>query len=290
MRAHADAAGLSDSVIVNTCAVTAEAVRQAGQAIRKARRERPQAKIIVTGCAAQIDPSRFAAMDEVDHVIGNQEKLQAKTFMRFGVAGGERVVVNDIMSVRETASHLIEGFGVARPRLCADPERLRPPLHLLRHSLRPRAFALGAGGRGGGASASPRREGLCRDRADRRRHHRLWQGPSRRDVARQARALSAEARAGASAPQAVLDRLGRGRRGPACGDRRGGAADAASASVVAIGRRPHVEAHEAAARPRRLGPLLRHGPAASSRHGVRRRSHRGISHRNRCDVRELAQS
>ena len=111
MRAHADAAGLSDSVIVNTCAVTAEAVRQAGQAIRKARRERPQAKIIVTGCAAQIDPSRFAAMDEVDHVIGNQEKLQAKTFMRFGVAGGERVVVNDIMSVRETASHLIEGFG-----------------------------------------------------------------------------------------------------------------------------------------------------------------------------------
>jgi threonylcarbamoyladenosine tRNA methylthiotransferase MtaB len=111
MRAHADAAGLSDSVIVNTCAVTAEAVRQAGQAIRKARRERPQAKIIVTGCAAQIDPSRFAAMDEVDHVIGNQEKLQAKTFMRFGIAGGERVVVNDIMSVRETASHLIEEFG-----------------------------------------------------------------------------------------------------------------------------------------------------------------------------------
>ncbi len=115
MRARACAAGLSEAVIVNTCAVTAEAVRQAGQAIRKARRERPDARIIVTGCAAQIDPSRFAAMAEVDHVIGNQEKLEAGTFARFGIDGGERVVVNDIMSVRETASHLIDGFG-ARAR------------------------------------------------------------------------------------------------------------------------------------------------------------------------------
>jgi threonylcarbamoyladenosine tRNA methylthiotransferase MtaB len=85
MRAHADAAGLSEAVIVNTCAVTAEAVRQARQAIRKARRARPGAKIVVTGCAAQIDPGTFAAMDEVDHVIGNQEKLDAKTFARFGL-------------------------------------------------------------------------------------------------------------------------------------------------------------------------------------------------------------
>jgi threonylcarbamoyladenosine tRNA methylthiotransferase MtaB len=112
MRAHADSAGLSEAVIVNTCAVTAEAVRQAGQAIRKAKRARPNARIIVTGCAAQIDPSRFATMKEVDHVIGNQEKLEAGTFARFGVAGGERVVVNDIMSVRETAAHMIDGFGV----------------------------------------------------------------------------------------------------------------------------------------------------------------------------------
>jgi threonylcarbamoyladenosine tRNA methylthiotransferase MtaB len=111
MRAHADAAGLSEAVIVNTCAVTGEAVRQARQAIRKARRERPHAKIVVTGCAAQIDPARFAAMDEVDHVIGNQEKLEAKTFARFGLEHSERVVVNDIMSVRDTAAHLIEGFG-----------------------------------------------------------------------------------------------------------------------------------------------------------------------------------
>ncbi|HEX9752364.1 MAG TPA: tRNA (N(6)-L-threonylcarbamoyladenosine(37)-C(2))-methylthiotransferase MtaB [Methyloceanibacter sp.] len=111
MREHAAAAGLSDAVIVNTCAVTAEAVRQAGQAIRKVRRKHPEAKIIVTGCAAQIDPARFAAMDEVDHVIGNQEKLDARTFASFGIEGSERVVVNDIMSVKETASHLIEGFG-----------------------------------------------------------------------------------------------------------------------------------------------------------------------------------
>jgi threonylcarbamoyladenosine tRNA methylthiotransferase MtaB len=111
MREQASTAGLSDAVIVNTCAVTAEAVRQARQAIRRARRERPTAKIIVTGCAAQIDPSRFAIMEEVDHVIGNQEKLAAKTFAGVSIEGSERVVVNDIMSVRETASHLIEGFG-----------------------------------------------------------------------------------------------------------------------------------------------------------------------------------
>ncbi len=111
MREHAASAGLSDAVIVNTCAVTAEAVRQARQAIRRARRERPQAKIVVTGCAAQIDPARFARMDEVDHVIGNQEKLEARTFAGLGTEASERVVVNDIMSVRETAGHLIEGFG-----------------------------------------------------------------------------------------------------------------------------------------------------------------------------------
>ena len=115
MKAHAAAAGLDDTVIVNTCAVTAEAVRQATQLIRRVRRERPLAKIIVTGCAAQIEPERFADLAEVDHVIGNAEKMQADTFA--GLARGlatddsERVLVNDIMSVRETASHLIAGFG-----------------------------------------------------------------------------------------------------------------------------------------------------------------------------------
>ena len=111
MREHAAAAGVTDAVIVNTCAVTAEAVRQARQAIRKARRKNPGAKIVVTGCAAQIDPDRFAAMDEVDRVIGNQEKLEVKTFLGLGTGDSEKVTVNDIMSVKETAGHLIEGFG-----------------------------------------------------------------------------------------------------------------------------------------------------------------------------------
>ena len=108
MRRHADAAGLTDTVIVNTCAVTGEAERQARQAIRRARREKPGARIIVTGCSAQIDPARYAAMDEVDRVIGNEEKLQAGAFL--GLDAGPRVQVNDIMSARETAGHLIEGF------------------------------------------------------------------------------------------------------------------------------------------------------------------------------------
>ena len=111
MRKHASDAGLGATVIVNTCAVTQESVRQARQAIRRARRENPQAKIVVTGCAAQIDPAPFAAMDEVDHIIGNQEKTEARTFLGLGCGDTERVKVNDIMSVKETAGHLIEGFG-----------------------------------------------------------------------------------------------------------------------------------------------------------------------------------
>ena len=107
MRTHAADAGLSDAVIVNTCAVTGEAVRQARQTIRRARRERPDALIIVTGCAAQIDPAAFAAMPEVDRVIGNTEKMSAAAFM----PNVERVRVADIMDVRETAPHLIDGFS-----------------------------------------------------------------------------------------------------------------------------------------------------------------------------------
>ncbi len=116
MRRHAAAAGLEDAVIVNTCAVTGEAVRQARQAIRRARRERPTASIIVTGCAAQIDPRSFADMPEVTRVIGNAEKMKAETFAGLGLlADTPRVHVNDIMSVRETAAHLVDGLdGRAR--------------------------------------------------------------------------------------------------------------------------------------------------------------------------------
>jgi threonylcarbamoyladenosine tRNA methylthiotransferase MtaB len=107
VRAEATAAGLAGGIIVNTCAVTSEAERQARQAIRRARRQNPDATIIVTGCAAQIDPERFAAMPEVDRVIGNQEKLERASF---NGDTAERVAVNDIMAVRETAGHLIPGY------------------------------------------------------------------------------------------------------------------------------------------------------------------------------------
>jgi len=97
-----------DLVIVNTCAVTAEAERQARQAIRRARRERPDARIVVTGCAAQISPDRFAAMPEVDRVIGNREKMEKATWAPDAPRTG--TTVGDIAAVRETASHLIAGF------------------------------------------------------------------------------------------------------------------------------------------------------------------------------------
>ncbi|MBK8456271.1 MAG: tRNA (N(6)-L-threonylcarbamoyladenosine(37)-C(2))-methylthiotransferase MtaB [Phyllobacteriaceae bacterium] len=101
------------AVVVNTCAVTGEAVRQARQAIRKARRDHPAARIIVTGCAAQTEPGVFAAMDEVDLVLGNEEKLHARHYRAlpdFGVNDFEKVRVNDIMSVRETAGHMVDAL------------------------------------------------------------------------------------------------------------------------------------------------------------------------------------
>lgn len=122
MRREAETAGLGGlkggAVIFNTCAVTAEAVRQAKQSIRKARRENPDARIIVTGCAAQTDPAAFVAMDEVDLVLGNEEKLRSNSYRAlpdFGVNDTEKARVNDIMSVRETASHMVDAIeGRAR--------------------------------------------------------------------------------------------------------------------------------------------------------------------------------
>ncbi|MFQ5533676.1 MAG: tRNA (N(6)-L-threonylcarbamoyladenosine(37)-C(2))-methylthiotransferase MtaB [Sphingomonadales bacterium] len=112
IRDNLGAAGLEDVVVVNTCAVTAEAERQARQAIRKARRARPDVPIIVTGCAAQLAPEKFADMPEVDRVLGNVEKLKAQSFE---LGADQKILVNDIMSVRDTAAHLIEGFdGRAR--------------------------------------------------------------------------------------------------------------------------------------------------------------------------------
>ncbi|MEM1004932.1 MAG: tRNA (N(6)-L-threonylcarbamoyladenosine(37)-C(2))-methylthiotransferase MtaB [Pseudomonadota bacterium] len=107
-------AGVSDAVVVNTCAVTAEAVRKARQEIRKLRRENPDARLIVTGCAAQTEPETFSNMEEVDIVIGNTEKMHPQTWQGMAadfIGQTEAVQVDDIMSVTETAGHLIDGFG-----------------------------------------------------------------------------------------------------------------------------------------------------------------------------------
>ncbi len=129
IRRHAAAAGLADVVVINTCAVTGEAERQARQAIRRLKRERPETRIVVTGCAAQTNPARFAAMTEVDRVIGNDAKMQGDAWIAareafvsalvsardFGIDANEKIAVNDIMSIKETAAHLVEGFdGRAR--------------------------------------------------------------------------------------------------------------------------------------------------------------------------------
>jgi threonylcarbamoyladenosine tRNA methylthiotransferase MtaB len=114
----AAAAGLQETIVFNTCAVTAEAVRQARQAIRKAKRERPGARVIVTGCAAQTEPHTFAEMPEVDRVVGNDQKLDVESWSdsprapgsSFGVAAEQKIAVNDIMAVKETALHLIDGM------------------------------------------------------------------------------------------------------------------------------------------------------------------------------------
>ncbi|WP_313665147.1 tRNA (N(6)-L-threonylcarbamoyladenosine(37)-C(2))-methylthiotransferase MtaB [Shinella sp.] len=111
MRAEAEKAGLNNAVLVNTCAVTGEAVRQARQAIRRARRDNPHARIIVTGCAAQTESAAFAGMPEVDAVLGNEEKLKSASYRRlpdFGVSAEEKLRVNDIMSVRETAPQMVK--------------------------------------------------------------------------------------------------------------------------------------------------------------------------------------
>ena len=116
MKELANAAGLKDVVVVNTCAVTAEAVRKSKQEIRKLRRDNPSSQMIVTGCAAQIEPKTFSEMSEVDLVVGNTEKMNSDTWSEISnkpdfVGKTEKVMVDDIMSVKNTAGHLIDGFG-----------------------------------------------------------------------------------------------------------------------------------------------------------------------------------
>jgi len=110
IKIRAREAQLRDVVVINTCAVTAEAVRQSRQAIRRLKREQPGRRIIVTGCAAQTQPETYARMAEVDAVLGNEEKLTAGAYADFGMGRSEKVRVNDIMSVRETASQMVDHF------------------------------------------------------------------------------------------------------------------------------------------------------------------------------------
>lgn len=110
MRDEMDKAGIEDAIIINTCAVTSEAERQARQTIRRLKRERPNARIIVTGCAAQLDPAKFANMDEVERVVGNAEKLDGDKLFGIGQNDPSSIVVSDINEVKETAGHLVSGL------------------------------------------------------------------------------------------------------------------------------------------------------------------------------------
>src|ERR1700676_1937669 len=127
IRHQAKAPGMTDTIVINSGAVTNEAVAQARQSIRRLKRERPQARIVVTGCAAQTQPEMFAAMAEVDRVVGNDDKMRPEAWRRartafdaaptFGVAGEAKIAVSDIMAVREMAPHLLQGFQRGLPRV-----------------------------------------------------------------------------------------------------------------------------------------------------------------------------
>jgi len=126
IRREAENAGLADTIVINSCAVTNEAVAQARQSIRRLKRERPDARIVVTGCAAQTQPAMFAGMAEVDRVIGNDDKMRSEAWRDsraafdaspFGNGTSEKIAVADIMAVREMAPHLLEGFQRGLPRV-----------------------------------------------------------------------------------------------------------------------------------------------------------------------------
>src|SRR5258705_8267559 len=126
VRREAENADLTDTIVINSCAVTNEAVAQARQSIRRLKRERPQARIVVTGCAAQTQPEMFAGMAEVDRVVGNDDKMRSEAWRAartalaarrgFGIAESEKIAVADIMAVTEKAPHLLDGFSQGLPR------------------------------------------------------------------------------------------------------------------------------------------------------------------------------
>ncbi|QHP66836.1 tRNA (N(6)-L-threonylcarbamoyladenosine(37)-C(2))-methylthiotransferase MtaB [Bradyrhizobium sp. LCT2] len=121
IRSKAEGAGLVDTIVINSCAVTNEAVAQARQSIRKLKRERPGARIVVTGCAAQTQSRMFADMAEVDRVVGNDDKMRSDAWREardaFDIGAREKIAVSDIMAVKEMAPHLIDGFASGLPRV-----------------------------------------------------------------------------------------------------------------------------------------------------------------------------
>src|SRR6202453_2417038 len=129
---EAERAGLMDPIVINSCAVTNEAVAQARQSIRRLKRERPEARIVVTGCAAQTQAQMFADMTEVDRVVGNDDKMRGEAWRdartafdaspAFGIAESEKIAVADIMAVKEMAPHLLEGFQSGLPRVFVQVE------------------------------------------------------------------------------------------------------------------------------------------------------------------------
>ena len=204
-------------MVVNTCAVTAEAVRQARQTHPHAARANARdAKIVVTGCAAQTEPQTFVAMAEVDRVLGNEEKLSAAAWTRtaaaFGLDDAPKAVVNDIMAVDETAAHLIDAID-GRTRAFVQVQNgcdHRCTFCII--PVRPRQFALGADGRGGrrrcGGSSPTATARSCSPASI----SPATAPPAGRAEARHAGEADPQARAGARAAAAVVDRFGRSRR------------------------------------------------------------------------------
>ena len=256
------------------------------RAARAARR----ARIMVTGCSAQIEPASYAAMAEVDHVIGNAEKLRAGALAepRRPGAAPARVMVADIMAIRETAGHLIDGLRRPRARVPPGAERLRPSLHLLHHPLWPRPEPQRAGRRGRAAGARAGRGGLPRDRADRGRPDLLRRGFARR----------AEPRPDGAAPAA---RRCRSCRGCACRRSTRPRSTATCWALVAGEPRlmPHLHLSLQAgddlilkrmkrrhSRARRDPPARPAAPACAPGHRVRRRPDRRLPDRERGDVRQ----
>ncbi len=271
-----------DTIVINSCAVTAEAVRQARQTIRKLKRERPEARIVVTGCAAQTQAADFAAMPEVDRVLGNEEKLDPAAWR-----GGGKVAVGDIMAAKTLTPH----------RIASVEGRTRAFVQVQNGCDHRCTFCIIPYGRGNSRSLAVD-EVVAQVRAISENGYRevvltgvditsydadgVKLGALVKRILREVPELPRLRLSSIDSVEADADL-----------DRRAGeraAADAASASVFAGGRRSHFEADETAASAGRCDRLLRHDTALAAGCGVRRRYHRGFPDRNRGHVRPLARS